>query len=54
MEHVCRDFRFSPPGSFEFVYRCTECGKAKDSDPWPCVGNGNAEDRAAGIPIGRM
>lgn len=25
-----------------------------DSGYWPCVGNGNFEDRMAGIPIGEM
>lgn len=52
-EHRCHMFQFSPPGSFEFVYRCTECGKVRAPDPWTATDN-NAEERAARIPVGHM
>lgn len=51
--HRCTMFQFSPPGSFEHIYRCTECSKPRETT-WTAEGNGNAEDRAARIPIGHM
>lgn len=52
-DHRCHIFQFSPPGSFDIGYRCTECGRPRETH-WTAAGNGNAEDRAAHVPVGHM